>query len=94
MKFFYEFFYTVTNFGKSGEMDKDFANCAGGLRFDSHGGQIEHSIANGLPALRSFFRAVLPWRLATETGSASHYTRWRKNREYTVMKIWFFYLIY
>ena len=32
-----------------------FVSGAGGLRFKSRPGQIEHSVANGLPPLRHFF---------------------------------------
>ena len=33
---------------------------AGGLEFESRGGQAVHSVANGSPPLRRFFGAALP----------------------------------
>ena len=46
-----------------------FVSKAEGLRFKSLGGQIERSVANGLPPLRHFFkRAVLPGRNDAEMG--------------------------
>ena len=41
---------------------KGAANGTGGLGFDSQASQIRHSVANGSPLLRFFFRAVSPRR--------------------------------
>ena len=48
---------------------------AGGLRFKSQAGQIEHSVANGSPSLRHFFKkscvGVLPGHNDAEIGPAN-----------------------
>ena len=54
---------------------------AGGLRFKSRAGQIEHSVANGSPPLRHFFQkscvGVLPGHNDAEMGPANSLHAWR-----------------
>ena len=59
----------------------------GGLGFDSRAGQIEHSVANGLPTLRHFYRAVLPKHKAAEMRPATRYTPGRNTA--SIMKVSF-----
>ena len=53
----------------------EFVFGAGGLRFKSRAGQIEHSVANGSPPLRHFFKkssvGVLPGHNDAEMGPAN-----------------------
>ena len=51
---------------------------AGGLGFNFRAGQIGHSVANGSPPLRCFFRAVLLRRLAVEMDPATR-CKFRRN---------------
>ena len=57
----------------------------GCLGFDFRVGQVGHSVANNLPPLRRFFRAVLPRRLAAEMGHGTRCTLGRDSA--SIMKI-------
>ena len=69
---------------------EDIAIGAGSLWFESRVGQIEHSVANGSPPLRCFFRAVLPRHLVAEMGPATRYTLRRNNVSIMINEALFF----